>query len=397
MKAESFFTEGFLPLIDQCFFRPNAKIIKSLPLCFIPQFDSLVWPAERSGKFSVKSGYKCLYEDLQVREHDPGTMEVDRGLWKRVWKLNVPRKIKHFLWKSCTNSLPTKENLLKKTIVSENVCHLCSKHPEDVKHALWGCLKVCQVWQRSFGWLDNNRVSEGAFSDLVWKVQSKPNLFPLFAVTAWAVWHHRNKSQLQAATIPLNQVARFAESYLRSFVVGHSQRLPPVSSSVGPVKWKPPSACLVKINFDGALFRESDCAALSVVICNSDGKVLAALSEKIMKPQSAELVEILAARRAVLFSCDSSFHNPVFEGNSTSVIKLLQDRCLTHSQGGHILKDIVSYLNSFQSCSFSHIGRQGTAVVHALAQRARFSFPLEVWTESVPPAISPFILSDLQV
>ena len=108
-------------LIDQCFFPPDAKIIKSLPLCFIPQSDSLVWPAERSRKFSVKSGYKCLCEDLMVREHDPGTVEAAKGFWKRVWSLNVPGKIKHFLWKSCTNSLPTKENLLKKTIVPENV------------------------------------------------------------------------------------------------------------------------------------------------------------------------------------------------------------------------------------------------------------------------------------
>ena len=116
-----------------------------------------------------------------------------------------------------------------------------------------------------------------------------------------------------------------------------------------------------------------------------------------MKPQSAELVEILAARRAVLFSCDSGFHNSVFEGDSTSVVKLLQDRCVSHSLGGHILKDIVSHLNSFQSCSFSHIGRQGNAVAHALAQRARFYFPLEVWMEFVPPAISHFVLFDLRV
>ena len=106
------------------------------------------------------------------------------------------------------------------------------------------------MWQRSFGWLDNNRVTKGSFSDLVRMVQSKPNQFPLFAITAWAVWHHRNKSRLQAATIPLNQVAGFAESYLQSFIAGHSQRLPLVSSSVGPVKWKPSSGSSVKINFD---------------------------------------------------------------------------------------------------------------------------------------------------
>ena len=80
----------------------------------------------------------------------------------------------------------------------------------------------------------------------------------------------------------------FAESYLQTFVAGHSQRLPPVRSFVGPVKCKPPSASSVKIKFDGALFGESDCAGLGVVIRNSDGKVLAALSKKIVKPQSAE-------------------------------------------------------------------------------------------------------------
>ena len=94
----------------------------------------------------------------------------------------------------------------------------------------------------------------------------------------------------------------------------------------------------MKINFDGALFGESDCVGLGVVICNSNGKVLAALSEKITKPQSMELVEILAARRAVLFSCDSGFQNSVFKGDSTSVVKLLQDRCVSHSLGGSYLK-----------------------------------------------------------
>ena len=343
----------------------------------------------------MKTGYKYLCEDQLAREHDPESVGAAKVFWKSIWSLNVPGKIKHFLWKSCTNSLPTMENLLKKTIVSENVCHLCSEQPEDVLHALWGRVKVRQVWQSRFGWLISHEVPAASFSDLVRSVQSSPTGFSLFAVTAWAVWHHRNKSRLQAATIPLNRIAGFVESYLQSFVASHRQVRPSVCGSTSPVKWKPPNANSVKINFDGALFGESDYAGLGVVIRNSNGKVLAALSEKIMKPHFAELVEILAARRAVMFSYDLGFQNSVFEGDSSSVVKLLQDRCVSHSLGGHILKDIVSHLNSFQICSFSHIGRKGNAVAHALAQRARSSFLLEVWTESVPPAILHFVLSDL--
>lgn len=47
----------------------------------------------------------------------------------------------------------------------------------------------------------------------------------------------------------------------------------------------------MKVNFDGVLFGESDEARLRVVICNSEGEVMAALSKKIKKPLFVEIVE----------------------------------------------------------------------------------------------------------
>ena len=185
--------------------------------------------------------------------------------------------------------------------------------------------------------------------------------------------------------------AVFAKSYLQNYATGHVVRWTPARSIAGVVKWKPPSVLAVKVNFDGAMFGESDCAGLGVVVCNSKGAVLAALSEKIVKPQSAELVEILAAQHAVLFSSELGFQNLIVEGDSSSVIKLLQDRCLSHFQGGHILKDIMSHLDSFVSCSFSHVGRQGNAVAHALAQPREldYIFPLRLGRSMF---LQPFLL-----
>ena len=151
-------------------------------------------------------------------------------------------------------------------------------------HVMWGCVNVRQVWLRSFGWLDHNQVAEGSFPDLVCLVQTKLKLLPLFAVTAWAVWHHRNKSLLQAVTVPLNRIAMFAETYLQNYAAGLGMRRSPDRSIIGAVKWRPPNENVVKVNFDGALFGESNCAGLGVVVRNSKGVVLAALSEKIVKP-----------------------------------------------------------------------------------------------------------------
>ena len=54
-------------LIDWCFHPLEARLIKSLPLSFIPQPDTLVWNPEKLGSYSVKFGYKSLCE-LHIRD-----------------------------------------------------------------------------------------------------------------------------------------------------------------------------------------------------------------------------------------------------------------------------------------------------------------------------------------
>ena len=71
-------------------------------------------------------------------------------------------------------------------------------------------------------------------------------------------------------------------------------------------KWSPPILGSLKTNFDGAMFGESDEAGLRVVICNSEGEIMATLSGKKKKP-FVETLELLAARRAVGFSLEVGF------------------------------------------------------------------------------------------
>lgn len=87
-----------------------------------PQANTMFWPMEKSGIYSVKSGYKLLCEPQNVEVSNQVEAESQKLFWKRIWRMNVPGKIKHFLWKACTNSLPTKENLVKRKILEESVC-----------------------------------------------------------------------------------------------------------------------------------------------------------------------------------------------------------------------------------------------------------------------------------
>nr|POE73951.1 putative ribonuclease h protein [Quercus suber] len=171
-------------LIDLCFYPPEAILIKSLPLCSTPQPDTLVWRPEKSGCYSVKSGYKLLCE-LPIPDLNRLQVPVSsQGFWKCIWKLNVPGKIKHFLWRACSNSLPTKENLLKRKILQESSCPRCSVASESVVHALWSCDCIRVIWNSDFDWVDRSSMASDSFSDVLQKIRVKPAILSLFATTA---------------------------------------------------------------------------------------------------------------------------------------------------------------------------------------------------------------------
>ena len=150
----------------------------------------------------------------------------------------------------------------------------------------------------------------------------------------------------------------------------------------------------MKINFDGAWYNESEKVGLGVVIRNGESQVLATLSEQIVKPPSIELLELLAARHAVSFAAETGHERVVCEGDSESVVNSLRGTSMENSQGGHLIRDIKSQSNLFLSISFAHVGRQGNAIAHALAQQARQSFLPQIWLKCVPTDIMAFVLDD---
>nr|POE48158.1 putative ribonuclease h protein [Quercus suber] len=320
-------------LIDRYFHPPNAKLIKSLPLCSIPQSDMLIWPKEKTGIYFVKSGYKLLCEWQKVELNKPQIPDTEKNFWSSIWKIKVPRKIKHFLWKACANLLPTKENLMKRRILQDSVCQRCLNGLEDVVHSLWSC--------------DD-----------------------------------------------LREIRSFARDYIRDFQ--NLTCIPSCSVCTTPRRWCPPVDDVWKVNFNGAMFGEFDEAGIVVVIRDSRGEVKAALSEKIKKPPTVDVLELLAAKRAMTFSLETGTTRALVEGDSATVIKAIQLGGWELAQGGHLIHDISILKNSFQSISFSHVVWQGNAVAHALAHRARHSFPLSVLVEHVPQDIVSFFLHDLR-
>ena len=149
-----------------------------------------------------------------------------------------------------------------------------------------------------------------------------------------------------------------------------------------------------KVNFDEAMFDDTNEARIRVVIWNSPGEVMASLFKKILKPSSVTALELLAARLAVLFAWEIDLHQIVLEGDLEFVISSLKSGTNLGSMYGPVIRDVLSFVNSFQSVSFSHSYRQGNVVADALIKRARLSFQLLVWMKSVPSNVVHFVLAD---
>ena len=142
-------------LLDSCFLPFEAQKIRSIPICFTPQEDILIWPKTKDGKYSVKSGYQLL----RAMEMSEAASVSDNGgakkFWTALWKLSVPNKIKMFAWRACNDSLPTLNNLARRKVVQSNICLSCIKEPETTLHALWGCEDIRAVWGTNFDELRN--------------------------------------------------------------------------------------------------------------------------------------------------------------------------------------------------------------------------------------------------
>ena len=149
-------------------------------------------------------------------------------------------------------------------------------------------------------------------------------------------------------------------------------------------RWKPPSAGLFKINFDGAVFMDRSLVGLGIVIRDESGLIIVALSQKIPLPSSMELVEALVARRALIFAQEISIFKAKVEGDSLKVIQALNNPKPNRTQIGHIICDIQILGVGMQSCTFNHTRRGGNRLAHSLAKRAVLTADTDVWLEELP-------------
>ena len=171
----------------------------------------------------------------------------------------------------------------------------------------------------------------------------------------------------------------------------------PIIATPAQVRWQPPPTDLIKINFDGAVFKDEDRAGIGMVVRDSQGMVIASLSQNIPLPHSVVNLETLAACRALEFSFKLGFDKAILEGDSMIVIAALRDPSPSLASYGLLVRDAQLMACSFTCISFQHVGRVGNKVAYNLTRHAHHVTGFLVWMEDVPIQIFAAYQVDLPI
>jgi hypothetical protein len=99
--------------------------------------------------FSVRSAYHVqwqhLFGHMRRRRDGQGSAQIN-PLWDIMWKLNIPRKVKIFLWKALHGVLPELAILAGRHIKVSPQCPICRSGLEDICHIPFKCLRAKEIW-----------------------------------------------------------------------------------------------------------------------------------------------------------------------------------------------------------------------------------------------------------
>lgn len=195
--------------------------------------------------------------------------------WNKLWSLNIPHKIKTFLWRFCRNTIPI-SNLFP------ILCSVCEVDVEHLLHVFFDCDFASQCWQ-SVGYTPDMLLVESAPVWLLEKlcVESETNMIKI-ATVLWRLWFARNnlvwekKKLSPTAIVELSskQIYEWQEDMKekKERIVVRSQNK---TVSNKATRWEASEAGRLKLNIDASLFTGTNYFAISMVVKDEQGTFLA--------------------------------------------------------------------------------------------------------------------------
>lgn len=134
-----------IDLVRDTFDQDSAEAMLAIPLSKWDCGDTLYWLNNKNGRYSVRSGY-WLARSIHPRHSTAASLNAEHIVWKKIWNLNGPPKLKHLLWRGCKNSLPVNDVRKHRHLAESELCTRCSMATETLHHAIFECPSHQNMW-----------------------------------------------------------------------------------------------------------------------------------------------------------------------------------------------------------------------------------------------------------
>lgn len=120
--------------------------------------------------------------------------------WKKIWCINVIPRIKLFILKACSNSLPTKANLYKRRCLEDPICELCGQEAKIMDHILLHLAATQLVWYNNLFRVDTKNLEGVSFKEFFWSSTDKrsPEYVSMLLNLAWEYGQHLKLNTLRS-------------------------------------------------------------------------------------------------------------------------------------------------------------------------------------------------------
>jgi hypothetical protein len=304
--------------------------------------DCVAWHYNRNGVFSVRSAYHCQWKEkygARIAAMQGGSTS-NHQIWKNLWKLQVPGKIKIFGWRALRGLMSCNAILANRHIIPDGGCPVCHNGAEDIKHLMFMCDRARAVW-RSIGiwekirnFLQADRSGSIVLEELIFrgeKVHSlEVGLAELILTGGWYLWWERRQLTHGEMVQPPSRsglaIASLTKNYQMAMKKGSKIRR----------GWKKPSEGYIMLNIDASFDEDRGCGSTGAIIRDSSGGMIVASNTFIPFLVDAPMAEAFALKEGLMLAQYIGGNRLIVQTDCMEVVETMENAGFTANSAAAI-------------------------------------------------------------
>jgi hypothetical protein len=275
---------------------------------------------------------------------------ANNPVWKILWRMKIPSKVKIFMWWALHGILPLKSILYNRHIGTTGGCPICNQGPEDISHLLFQCETARDLWN-NLGIADLiseaeqvDRAGSSVLEELLRRQDnnlagfSEIGLKELILVSCWYLWWiHRRRTDNEA--VPPIYRCKMSILSITANVLKASK-----SAGTREARWSKPKPRHVKLNVDASFFEDRHAGAAGAVLRDFQGNFLAASCVFLPHVTTPLMAKAIAMREGLKLANVRSYTRVQAESHSTKVIDACKGVERWWDENAAIYADCVDFL-----------------------------------------------------